>query len=216
MFPCEGKKLLIHLTARDQNLKDATEFIHRNESTSGKQPGLIQTFYVIFIRPHPPSVSQLFLSKISLDIYWLDCTDGVFWFHFSFQKNQASLKLKYLLGVKEEQQMLQGCLFICNATKAQCTGFWLWFLLFGHYRETPGSSHRSCSCFEDVRCLILSEKNPTLGLLLLGWLCSPCTIDSSSYLDFCKRKSSSTYILFAIDLEKEISFSSLSSSVKWG
>lgn len=78
MFPCEGKKLLIHLTARDQNLKDATEFIHRNESTSGKQPGLIQTFYVIFIRPHPPSVSQLFLSKISLDIYWLDCTDGVF------------------------------------------------------------------------------------------------------------------------------------------
>lgn len=78
MFSCEGKKLLIHLTVRDQTLKDAMEFIHRNESTSGKQPGLIQTFLcVISIRPHPPSVSQLFLSKIPLDIYWLHCTDGV-------------------------------------------------------------------------------------------------------------------------------------------
>lgn len=77
MFPCEGRKLLIHLTARDQTLKDAMEFIHRNESTSGKEPGLTQTFCVISIRPHPPSVSQIFLSKISLDIYCLNCTDGV-------------------------------------------------------------------------------------------------------------------------------------------
>lgn len=156
MFPCEGKNLLIHLTAGDQTLKDAMEFIHRNESTSGKQPGLIQTFCVISIRPHPPSVSQLFLSKISLDIYWLHCTDGVIWFHFSFQKNQASLKLKYLLGPKEEQQVLQGGLLICNASIAGCTGFQLWFLLLGHYRETPGSPHRLCSCFGDVRCLMLS------------------------------------------------------------
>lgn len=122
MFPCEGKKWLIHLTARDQTLKDAMEFIHRNESTSGKQPGLIQTFCAISIRPHPPSVSQLFLSKISLAIYWLDGTDGIIWFHFSFAKNQASLKLKYLSGAKEEQQMLQECLFICNAIRAGCTG----------------------------------------------------------------------------------------------
>lgn len=143
------KKLLIHLTARDQTLKDAMEFIRRNESTSGKQRGLIQTFCVISIRPHPPSVSQLFLSKIPLDIYWLHCTDGVVWFHLSFQKNQASLKLKYLLGAKEEQQMLQEGLLICNATRAGCTGFQLWFFLFDHYRETPGSSNRSCSRFGD-------------------------------------------------------------------
>lgn len=77
MFPHEGRKSLIHLAARDQPLKDATEFIHRKESTSGRQPGLTQTFCVIFARSHPPSVSQIFISKISLEIHWLDCTGGV-------------------------------------------------------------------------------------------------------------------------------------------
>lgn len=153
MFPCEGKKLLIHLTARDQTLKDAVEFIHRNESTSGKQPGLIQTFCVISIRPHPPPVSQLFLNKISLAIYWLDCTDGVIWFHFSFQKNQA-LILKYLAGAKEVQQTLQEGLFICNSIRAGCTGSFCLvtkerlqaaFAAFADCAAVLGMSGASCS-----------------------------------------------------------------------
>lgn len=37
-------------------------------------------------------------------------------------KNQASLKLEYLAGAKEEQQMPQEGLFICNAIQAGCTG----------------------------------------------------------------------------------------------
>lgn len=63
MFPHEGRKWLIHLTARDQSLKDAVEFIHRNEGTSGKQPGFTQTFCVISARSHHCSMSQIFISK---------------------------------------------------------------------------------------------------------------------------------------------------------
>lgn len=99
------------------------EFIHRNESTSRKEPGLTQTFCVISIRPHPPCVSQIFLSKISLDIYCLNCTDGVIWFHFSFQKNQASLTLKYLSGAKEEQQMLQESLLFATPSEQDAQVF---------------------------------------------------------------------------------------------
>lgn len=157
MFPHEGRKWLIHLTARDQTLKDATEFIHRNESTSGKQPGLTQTFCVISARLHPPSVSQIFISKISLEIYWLDCTGGVIRFHFSFQKNQVSLKWKHLSGARGEQQtLLQEGLFIDTPIRAGRAGLWLWSLLFGLYRETPGNSHRLCSYFGAVRWLMLA------------------------------------------------------------
>lgn len=132
MFPHEGRKSLIHLTARDQPLKDATEFFHRKESTSGRQPGLTQTFCVIFARSHPPSVSQIFISKISLEIHWLDCTGGVIWFHFSFQKYQVSVKLKYLSGARGEQQTLQeGSPFTLPSEQdAQGFDFGFFYLVF--------------------------------------------------------------------------------------
>lgn len=155
MFPREGRKWLIHLTAREQPLKDAMEFIHRNESTGGKEPGLTQTFCVISARSHHCSASQIFVSKI--EIYWLGCKGGSIWFHFSFQKNpRFPLKLKHLSGARGEQQMLQEGLFMYTPIRAGCTGLWLWSLLFGLYRETPGNSHRSCSYFGDVRWLMLT------------------------------------------------------------
>lgn len=108
--------------------------------------------------------------------------------------------------------MLQEGLFICNAIRAGCTGFWLWFLLFGHYRETPGSS-KTMQLFWgwQVPHVLFEDPYPRLAALRLA--VQPLH-NRFLILDFCKRKSSSTYISFAIDLEKEISLSSLSSSVK--
>lgn len=64
----------------------------------GNSQVLFKLFCVISIRPYLPSVSQLFLSKISLDIYWLDCTDEVIWFQFSFQKNPGFFEIKVPVG----------------------------------------------------------------------------------------------------------------------